>query len=285
MKMIYNRQKKCMEKEEQYGEKYLKFLYHTLLGRILLKIIIQPFFSKIMAIYYQSSFSKKKVKRVIETYQINMSEFEKSDYQSFHEFFIRKKKQISFNKASNVLISPADSKLMVYKITKDLRIPIKQSSYTLKELLEDNTDWSEYKDGNCLVFRLSIDDYHRYCYIDDGKSRKVKTIKGCLHTVSSISENEKVYSQNTRVCNYMETKNFGDLIWIEIGALLVGKIKNHSKEQYQKGEEKGYFELGGSTIVIVTKDNIQIDNDILEYSKKQIETKVKYGEEIGKLRC
>ena len=65
---------------------------------------------------------------------------------------------------------------------------------------------------------------------------------------------------------------------------MVGKIKNlHQEYKFYKGEEKGYFEYGGSTIVlIVKKDIIKIDHDILENSSKDIETIVSYGEKIGK---
>ena len=83
----------------------------------------------------------------------------------------------------------------------------------------------------------------------------------------------------------MVTNNFGKIIYIEVGALLVGKINNYNKDKYVKGEEKGYFELGGSTIVILTSDKVKIDNDIINYSNKGIETKVKYGERIGELMC
>lgn len=285
MKKIYNRQNKNIENDEQYGEKYLNFLYNTLLGRVLLIVIINPIFSKINALYNKTCLSKNKVEKFVKKYNIDVNDFEEKNYKSFNKFFIRKKKYTSYNKANNVLIAPADSKLMVYKITNDLKIRIKQSIYTLNELLDDDTNLSEYKDGNCFVFRLSMDDYHRYCYVDDGKIKKVKKIKGCLHTVSSISKNHKVYSQNTRTCTYIKTKNFDDIICIEIGALLVGKINNYQKEKCFKGEEKGYFELGGSTIVIITKNIIDIDDEILEYSKKNIETKVKYGERIGELIC
>lgn len=285
MKKIYNRQTKSLEDEDQYGRKYLNFLYNTLLGRALLIVIISPIFSKINALYNKTFLSKNKVKKFIKKYNIDINEFKQTNYKSFNDFFIREKKLTSYNKEKNVFISPADSKLIVYKITNDLKIKIKQSTYTLNELLNNDTDLSKYKDGNCFVFRLSMDDYHRYCYIDDGELENVKKIKGKLHTVSSISKDHKVYSQNTRICNYIKTKNFGDAICVEIGALLVGKINNYHKEKFCKGEEKGYFELGGSTIVILAKDNIKIDEDILEYSKKNIETKVKYGEKIGELRC
>ena len=283
--MIYDRETKTISKDMQYGSKYLNFLYNNILGRVILKLIICPAFSKIYGKYNNMSISKKKVNTFIKKYNIDINEFEQKEYKSFNDFFTRKKQAINFDKEKNNFIAPADSKLMVYKIKDDMTIKIKQSIYTIEELIEDQMNLEQFKNGNCLVFRLSMDDYHRYCYIDDGTIEKIKIIKGKLHTVSSISNKHKVYSQNTRICNYMTTDNFDKIIYIEVGALLVGKINNYNKNKYNKGDEKGYFELGGSTIVILTNDKIKIDNDILEYSNKDIETKVKYGERIGELKC
>lgn len=283
--MIYNRTSKSTYEDLQYGGKYLGLLYNSFIGRILLKLIINPIFSKIYGKYNNMAISKKKIDRFIEKYNIDINEYEEKEYGSFNEFFIRKKKKTSYDKEKNIFIAPADSKLMVYKIEDDMTIKIKQSIYTMEELILDHIDLEQFKNGNCLIFRLSMDDYHRYCYIDDGTIEKIKKIKGKLHTVSSISNSHRVYSQNTRVCNYMITNNFGKIIYIEVGALLVGKINNYNKKQYSKGDEKGYFELGGSTIVILTSERIKIDNDIIEYSNKGIETKVKYGERIGELKC
>ena len=54
---------------------------------------------------------------------------------------------------------------------------------------------------------------------------------------------------------------------------MVGKIVNHhSNYQFQKGEEKGYFEYGGSTICLLFKKNtIRIEDDILNNTKNDIE--------------
>ena len=283
--MIYNRQSKSTYEDLQYGGKYLDFLYNSFLGRTLLKLIINPIFSKIYGKYNNMSISKNKIDTFIKKYNIDINEYEEKEYGSFNEFFIRKKKEINYEKEKNIFIAPADSKLTVYKIKDDMTIKIKQSIYTIGELIEDKMNLEQFKNGNCLIFRLAMDDYHRYCYIDDGTLKKSKMIKGKLHTVSSISNKYKVYSQNTRICNYLKTDNFGDIIYIEVGALLVGKIYNFNKNRYNKGDEKGYFELGGSTIVILTNDKIKIDNDIIEYSNKGIETKVKYGERIGEIEC
>ena len=70
---------------------------------------------------------------------------------------------------------------------------------------------------------------------------------------------------------------------MEVGALLVGKIVNHhGKAKVKRGQEKGYFQFGGSTVVVlVEKDRIIIDEDIMENSCQNIETIVKFGEKVA----
>ena len=263
----------------------MKFLYNTFWGRVLLQIVIMPFFSKLNGIYNNTIFSKSKINKFIKKYNINLSDYEKKGYKSFNDFFTRKKVRVNIDENKFNFISPADSKLLMYKIEDKLKVQIKNSTYTLSELINSDKDFKKYLNGYCLVFRLAMDDYHRYCFIDDGQIKKQYHIKGKLHTISSISNNHKIYTRNTRTCNYLKTENFGDVVVIEVGALLVGKIKNHNITDFKKGQEKGYFELGGLTIVILVQNNIKIDDDIIENSLKGIETKVKYGEKIGEKIC
>jgi len=65
--------------------------------------------------------------------------------------------------------------------------------------------------------------------------------------------------------------------------MMVGRISNHHGEYvFRRGEEKGMFLFGGSTIVLlVEKDRIKIDKDILANTENGYETVVKYGEKIG----
>ena len=93
-----------------------------------------------------------------------------------------------------------------------------------------------------------------------------------------------VFKENQRECTLIKTNNFGKVMFMEVGALLVGKIKNNKiKGSVKKGEEKGYFMYGGSTIILfIEKGIIKIDDDILNNSKKGLETCVKQGEKIGK---
>lgn len=306
MGLIYDRKNNKIIEDRQYGSNILNFLYNNVFGRILLKICITPIFSKILGAFSNTRFSKNRIKKFVKQNNINLDEYEDVEYKSFNDFFIRKKKKenLIVNKDKDVFISPADSKLLIYRISENLQIEVKNIKYTLEEILDldncktgkdeninknkdknkNNINLSEYNNGYVFVFRLSVDDYHRYCFIDNGKLLKSKYIKGKLHTVSSISEKEKIYSQNSRVVTFLETENFGELIYIEVGAILVGKIINHKVNIFKKGDEKGYFEQGGSTIVVLIKDKVKIDDDILDMSEKLIETKVKYGERIGKLK-
>ncbi|HHT77392.1 MAG TPA: phosphatidylserine decarboxylase [Clostridiaceae bacterium] len=286
MARIYDRKNKTFYEDKQYGGKALNFLYGNILGRIILRLFIAgKGYSRLNAKRNSTRKSTEKIAPFVKEYGIVMSDFEDREYSSFSDFFTRKLadgKRV-FSAEKNDLISVADSKLLCYRITDDGKIPIKNSIYTAREIIDEDLT-TDFYGGYCLVFRLTVDDYHRYCFFDDGKLIRSKYINGKLHTVSPISSKKyKVFSENFRSVSYIETENFGTCYQIEIGALLVGKIINYSAESFFKGEEKGYFEMGGSTcVVMVKKGTVTIDADILENSEKGIETKVLIGERIGK---
>jgi phosphatidylserine decarboxylase len=101
----------------------------------------------------------------------------------------------------------------------------------------------------------------------------------------AIRSSLKIFQKNYREYCILKTKNFGDVIEIEVGALLVGKIHQNLRGggRFFRGQEKGYFEFGASTIVMVFKPPVVvIDEDVAEYSKRGIETRVQYGSAIGK---
>lgn len=282
---VYNRETKNVYEEKQFKEKQLKFLCETLPGRIILKFISGRWYSRYIGKKNSKRKSIAKIKPFIEKYGIDITEYEKKEYRSFNEFFTRKiiseKRPVQKNK--NILISVADSKLRYYKIEENLSIKIKNSVYTVEELLGDRQLAAEFKNGTCLVFRLTVDDCHRYCYFDTGRLMRRKHIDGKLHTIRPVAEKRhKVYCENFREYSVLITENFGKAVQMEVGALLVGKIVNMEKPEFKKGEEKGWFELGGSTIILFFQENtVKIDEDVVSNSYRGIETKVKYGERIG----
>ncbi len=282
--MIYFRKEGTYVEEKT--SRVLLFFYQTFLGRMLLKGLSARFISNLVGKYMSSSLSKRRIPKFIEKNHILMEEYEKEEYSSFNDFFTRKiqveKRPCPKNK--NLVLSPADSRLTVYPIGEDSCFWIKGSCYTLEELLRSSFLARSFQGGYCFVYRLCVDDYHRYAYVDEGKVVSSQRIEGRLHTVQPIAfKKYRVFHENTREYMVLKTENFKTIIQMEVGALLVGKICNHSKKTFHRGEEKGYFAFGGSTVIVLyPKDTVIPDQDILENSKKEIETKVKLLETVGR---
>ena len=270
---------------DQSQNNLLKLLYSHVLGRCLLKVLTLPFITYLGGIYMNSFLSKHKIQPFIQKNQIDMSQYIVQDYHSYNDFFKRqiKREYRQFSKDSHTLIAPADSKLTYYPIFQDTHLKIKDSLYSLEDLLQNQELAQSYQGGVCLIFRLTVDDYHRYCFIDNGTKEDDHYIPGIFHTVNPIANDYyPIYKQNARSYSLLHTENFDDVIYMEVGAMMVGKIVNHLKTSFQKGEEKGYFEFGGSTIVVLLKANIvDIDEDIMKNSMTHDETRVLMGEKIG----
>lgn len=281
--------KKTIDLNNLKKDSALKFLYENPFGRIILKGITLPFVSSIVGKYMSSSLSKRRIKKFISANGINMEEYEDRDFHSFNDFFTRKIKENRrpLPQDKEVLFSPCDGKLSAYKIDKDTVLPVKGSHYTISQLLNNNDLAEKYSDGYCLVFRLAVDDYHRYSYIDSGVKGENVKIKGKLHTVQPIAlEKSPVFIQNSREYTVMHTENFGDVVQVEVGALMVGKIKNHQgKGKIIRGEEKGMFLFGGSTIILLLNSGeVQVEALFFENTKNHLETVVKLGESLGRKR-
>lgn len=285
---VYDRARGTVRDEPQYGEKRLHFLYNTTPGRILLgAIFARPWYSDLNAVLNRTQHSARKIGPLIRQFDIDMTEYPRQNYTSYDSFITRKidpsRRPIAAE--SNALIAVADSRLQAYSITNDGRIPVKQGTYTITEILRDPDLAATYNYGTCLVFRLSTPDYHRYCFVDDGQVIRAQTISGMLHSVQPVSAKRYgPWSENCRQYSVIETLNFGTVVTVEVGALLVGKIHNYGITTCRRGQEKGYFSLGGSTICLLLKpDTVKIDADIMEYSRMNVETKVRLGEKVGEI--
>lgn len=267
-------------------DKLLKMLYSNILGRCVIKVFVQPSISEIGGAFLNTGLSFYFIKPFIKYTNIDLEEYEEKDYKSYNDFFTRKIKKecrpISISPEK--LISPCDGKLSVYEINKNRTFQIKHTCYQLEHLLHSRKLAEKYQEGYACIFRLTVDDYHRYCYIDDGVKSDNYKIPGIFHTVNPIANDYyPIYKENTREFSLLKSKNFGTVLMMEVGALLVGKINNyHKKSAVKKGEEKGRFEFGGSTIVLLfQKDKVELDSDLLDNTREGFETIVKMGETIG----
>lgn len=264
----------------------LEKLYGTVWGRTMLKILTAPALSRAVGAFMDSPLSMPLIKPFIRANNIDTSDYIMSCIRSYNDFFTRevKRERRPVDMTDKHLISPCDSKLTVHRICRHSVFRIKGSAYRVEDLLCNKELAENFTGGLCLIFRLEVNDYHRYCYFDRGlKSRNV-FISGELHTVNPIAlEHYNIYKRNCREYTTLHTVNFGQAVQVEVGAMLVGKISNHhGKYAFRRGEEKGMFLFGGSTVVLLLeKDKAVIDSDIMRNSAEGIETVVKYGEKIG----
>ena len=267
--------------------KALKFLYRSVPGRVLLKALTTSAVAKTGGCFLNSSLSRGLIKSFIKKNKIDVTRYEERKYRSYNDFFTRKQKDgITFHSNDPCVVNaPCDSRLSVYSIDDDSVFTIKDAPYTLTDLLKNPELAEKFKGGYCFIFRLSVDDYHRYAYIDSGCCEPSVKIKGVLHTVQPIAnERYNIYKQNSREYTIQHTDRLGTICYVEVGALMIGKIVNHHRENYhaQRSEEKGYFEYGGSTVVVLfEKNKILPDSAILEASRQGKECRVLWEDPVA----
>ena len=174
--------------------------------------------------------------------------------------------------------------MSVYPVDEKARLHIKQTEYTIEELLRNPSLGKRYQGGYVWVLRLCVQDYHRYIYPDNAAESGRIRIPGILHTVNPVANDAyPIYKENSREYSLLKTENFRTVLMMEVGALFVGRIENRPRKvSVKRGDEKGNFAFGGSTIVLITEKNaVKPDEDILNNSREGIETRVFMGEKIG----
>ncbi|WP_315121850.1 phosphatidylserine decarboxylase [uncultured Clostridium sp.] len=289
---VFNRKTKNYDIEKVSGEKYLNWVYDTSIGISFLETFLKrKFFSYVYGKYCDSSYSSKKISSFVRDFDINMDEYEHTldDFKSFNDFFIRKVKHKyrPIEHEKNVFISPGDGRISVYEnIDLNKIVQIKGIYYSLDELIMNNKIASLYNNGTCIVLRLCPTDYHRFHFIDDGVCDSTTKIDGKYYSVNPVALKKipKLFCQNKREWSLFHTDNFGKVLYLEVGATCVGSIIQTylPNKKISKGDEKGYFKFGGSTVILfLEKDKVKIDEDIIEQTNLGYETKVLIGEKIG----
>lgn len=282
---------RCIEKV--YGHKALSLLYGDgifkgLFSAAILPLLARiPFFSQFFGYLQKRPASAKKVAPFIEAYGIDASEFVEQNFPSFNDFFIRKLKAETrpIVKDSKILAMPADGRYFVYP-TFD-QFVVKGKEFSLIHFLCDNAAAHRYRDGSMAIIRLCPIDYHRFHFPCDGLPSKARLINGPLFSVNPLALRKRmaILAENKRMVTEIETEQFGTLLYIEIGATSVGSIhQTYTPDQpVRKGEEKGYFEFGGSCIVLLfEKDRILFDEDLVRNTERGLETRANYGESMGR---
>jgi phosphatidylserine decarboxylase len=224
---------------------------------------------------------------------IRMEEFEHSEYRSFNDFFVRKFRAgaRTFTMDRSVLPAFAEARYLAFsQVTPDLRFPVKGTSMAASPMLavprEAGIDPGRFRGGPLLIARLCPADYHRYHYPDSGRTADTWTVHGRYHSVNPIALAAlgDVFVRNERRVAILETDHFGCLAYVEVGALGVGRIvQTHDEAKpYRRGDEKGMFLFGGSTVMVFGEPGTWAPSaDLLERTEEGTETLVRLGEPVG----
>lgn len=294
----FNREKQQLEVEKVYGDGAIRWLYGSALGRACSSLLCAAPVSRLYGKWQNTSASKKKIKPFIENFSINIDEYlpqegreESNPYSNFNQFFIRRFKpgRRHFLTSKEVMPAFCEGRYFGYEsIRPEETIPVKGNFLSPKELIA-NEKWAEtFQDGPLLLARLCPVDYHRFHYPDDGNVLDYYRVPGPLHSVNPLALKQKqdILITNERQVTILETAHMGKLAYIEVGAICVGKIVQTSALQaFKRGDEKGYFLFGGSTVIVVgEKGKWKPNEDVLEYTKKGIEVYIKLGECLADIK-
>lgn len=289
----FHRSRRRLEEERVPGEAWLRWLYSgSLTGRMALHALVKrAFLSRWYGRRMDHPRSRHKVISFIAEHEIDIEEFAKSpwSYRSFNDFFYRKLKDAArpIDPDPNSAILPADGRhIAVADVDRSEGFYVKGQRFTLSELFGGSALAHQFRGGSMLISRLAPVDYHRFHFPAAGTAGGASEIPGPLFSVNIIALRQAVryLVQNKRMVSVLETPRFGPIAMIEVGATMVGGIRQTytPRAEVKKGEEKGLFKFGGSTVITIFQANrIRFDADLLDQSAQGMETYAKMGEHLG----
>ncbi|KAG6909544.1 hypothetical protein DXG01_016937 [Tephrocybe rancida] len=213
--------------------------------------------------------------------------------ETFNQFFYRKLKpearQIESQNDPYRLVSAADCRLMTFATVDDAtRLWIKGREFSVAKLLGEayRGEAERYRGGAVAIFRLAPQDYHRFHSPVEGTVGAMSLVAGEYYTVNpqAIRSSLDVYGENVRKIVPIDSPQFGRVMAVCIGAMMVGSIQTTvaEGEHVHRGQEFGFFAFGGSTIVVLfEKDSVEWDEDLLINGRASLETLVRVGTGIG----
>lgn len=295
---IIDRVTRKEEEEHVYGKPFVNLLYGqgplaSALSFFLLPLIARcKLFSDLYGWMQRLPVSRKKIRPFIEAYHIDASEFldRVDSFRSFNDFFIRHLKPECRPQASgkDVATLPADARYLAFENLAAVDgIVVKGKKFSLETLLQDARLVEKYREGSLVIARLCPTDYHRFHFPCSGVPGQSKLINGPLFSVNPLAlrQNIEILAENKRMLTEIKTKHFGTLLFIEVGATNVGSIVQtyQPHEMCAKGDEKGYFSFGGSTLLLLFEPGrIALDQDLLDASRRFIEVRGLVGQSLGR---
>jgi len=271
------------------SEGMLKWLYSSASGKATLHLLFKrKIVSALGGCYMNTGWSAKRIPDFIQEHNIDLTEYEISnieEYKTFNEFFYRKLKSGARSIGEDI-VSPADGKILVFPTLNDVSsFFVKGSEFNLESFLRDTVLAKKYANGSMAIVRLAPPDYHRYHFPASGIASESVKIKGHYFSVSPLAllGSLKIFCENKREYCTLQTNDSGDILIMDVGATMVGSIiQTYQSGKVEKGDEKGYFAFGGSTLVLLFEEGkIRFTSDLIENTNKKLETTIQMGETIA----
>ena len=238
--------------------------------------------------------SRDRISEFCEGYGVDLSESATSldNYRTFNEFFVRRMKAEArpIEKSAGSIVFPADGRHLGYSNLSEVDgIYAKDQRFTLESLLLDASLVERYRQGSAVISRLCPVDCHRFHFPVSGKTSAPARINGYLYSVNPLVLKKGIWRlfSNRRVLTRIESTEVGCVIMVEIGATCVGSIRqSRAGEGFVKmGEEKGYFEFGGSAIITLFESGrVVLAEDLLGNTCRGMELYAHYGDRMGYVR-
>jgi phosphatidylserine decarboxylase len=270
------------------GERWLVWLYHNPVGEATLWALAKrKVVSSVYGYSMDRSSSTKKIQPFVAEFDIDMNIVQQQEFNSFNDFFTRKLKNNArpVDTNSTVAVSPADGKILAFANIGNSDFIIKGYRFNVVSFLNNARLAEKYLDGTLVIIRLAPFDYHRFHFPMSGSVSPITRIEGDYYSVNPLALRKmaEIFCLNKREFTIISNPLFGDVVMSEVGATMVGSIvQTYAGSFVKKGEEKGYFKFGGSTVVLLfEKNKIRIDEDLLINTLKGYETAIKAGERIG----
>ena len=250
-----------------------------------------PLFDWLLATYYDTRLSVNSIEPFIRAHKLDMSDFEPVIYRSYSDFFERRfRKGVRHFPAQDGMMGAfAEARYFGWdKIDPQQQFPLKGHSLSVQEILGDAGKSQPFAGGPVLLARLSPEDYHHAHYFDDGETVDCWWRGGRLWTVNwrALLNMPEILFVNERQINILETKNFGRVAFVEVGALSVGRILQVQRRDvpFGRGDEKSVFRFGGSAIILFGEPGRWLPtDDILKHTQDGVETHVPLGDSIARI--
>lgn len=284
----WDRERGCLVPEQIPYESMLRWLYGSFSGGLAADLLCsRKLFSKLGTWLAHRSGSQGRIEPFVRQYGISMEQFEEEAYTTFNDFFIRRFRNgvRTFCSGPGHLPAWAEGACLAWeRVVEEQTFPVKGEHLSPVALLGGTEQAAPFVGGPFLLIRLRPQDYHRFHFADAGEVIEQYSIAGRLHSVNMLGLRQRsdILARNKRQVTIQQSQNFGRLAYVEVGAMLVGRIVQQDVSQPSRGGEKGYFEYGGSTVALFGEPGAwKPDDDLLEKTSSQVETLIRLGEPIA----